>query len=58
MIESHLNPGRQDLSLDKPLAYGVSVTDACISWADTEPLLRELAQAARMRRLAAPADEQ
>ena len=58
MIESHLNPGRQDLCLDKPLAYGVSVTDACISWADTEPLLRELAQAVRMRRLAAPTDEQ
>jgi 3-deoxy-7-phosphoheptulonate synthase len=58
MVESHLNPGRQDLCQDKPLAYGVSITDACIGWADSETLLRELAQAVRMRRLAAPADEQ
>jgi 3-deoxy-7-phosphoheptulonate synthase len=54
MIESHLNPGRQDLQPGKPLAYGVSVTDACLGWADTEPLLRVLADAARARRLAQP----
>ncbi|NMH64771.1 3-deoxy-7-phosphoheptulonate synthase [Shewanella salipaludis] len=41
MLESHLNEGNQ--SCDKPLgelAYGVSVTDACIDWATTEALLR------------------
>ncbi|MEW5891545.1 MAG: 3-deoxy-7-phosphoheptulonate synthase AroG [Pseudomonadota bacterium] len=51
MIESHLNPGRQDLCPGKPLEYGVSITDACIGWDDTESLLRELAEAVRKRRL-------
>ena len=32
MIESHLNPGRQDLVPGQPLQYGVSITDACIGW--------------------------
>jgi 3-deoxy-7-phosphoheptulonate synthase len=31
-------------------AWGVSITDACISWADTEPLLVRLAKAVRDRR--------
>lgn len=57
-IESHINPGRQDLNPDKPLAYGQSITDACLGWDDTAPLLRELAQAVRVRRVAAPADEE
>lgn len=51
MIESHLNEGRQDLVPGKPLAYGVSITDACISWADTESLLRDLAASVKERRL-------
>ena len=51
MIESHLNPGRQDLSPGKPLEYGVSITDGCIGWADSEALLRELAEAVRSRRI-------
>lgn len=50
MMESHLNPGRQDLCPGKPLAYGVSITDACLGWNDTEPLLDELAGAVRQRR--------
>ncbi len=58
MIESHINPGRQDLMPGTPLAYGVSITDACLGWGDTEPLLRELAAAVRQRRLSQPADEQ
>jgi 3-deoxy-7-phosphoheptulonate synthase len=53
MIESHLEEGRQDLKPSEPLRYGVSVTDACISWAQTEPLLRQLADAVRTRRAAA-----
>jgi 3-deoxy-7-phosphoheptulonate synthase len=58
MIESHLNPGRQDLLPGKALAYGVSVTDACIGWDATEPLLRQLAEAVRARRVASPADDE
>ena len=58
MIESHLNPGRQDLIPGKPLAYGVSVTDACIGWDTTEPLLRELAESVRTRRLLEPREEE
>jgi 3-deoxy-7-phosphoheptulonate synthase len=58
MIESHLNPGRQDLVPGKPLAHGVSVTDACIGWDTTEPLLRELAEAVRARRLVTPTEEE
>jgi 3-deoxy-7-phosphoheptulonate synthase len=50
MIESHLEEGRQDLKPGEPLRYGVSVTDACIGWAQTEPVLRQLAEAVRQRR--------
>jgi 3-deoxy-7-phosphoheptulonate synthase len=52
MVESHLNPGRQDLVPGEPLAYGVSITDACIGWDDTEKVLDTLAAAVRARRLA------
>ena len=51
MVESHINPGRQDIVPGQPLKYGVSVTDACIGWDDTEKLLKQLAQAVRDRRL-------
>jgi 3-deoxy-7-phosphoheptulonate synthase len=51
MIESHLNAGRQDIVPGKPLEFGVSVTDACINWADTEAVLRQLAESVRARRL-------
>ncbi len=50
MIESHLHEGRQNNVVGEELAYGVSITDACISWADTEPLLQTLAQAVAARR--------
>ena len=53
MIESHLQPGRQDLAPGQTRAElkpGVSITDACLGWAQTEPLLRELAVAVRKRR--------
>jgi 3-deoxy-7-phosphoheptulonate synthase len=52
MIESHLKEGRQDLVPGKPLAYGQSITDACISWEDSAPLLERLAEAVRRRRAA------
>ena len=50
MIESHLHEGRQDIVAGQPLAWGVSVTDACISFEQTGPLLSELADAVRRRR--------
>jgi 3-deoxy-7-phosphoheptulonate synthase len=54
MIESHLNGGRQDLTPGKSLDYGVSITDACIDWAATENVLRQLASDVQKRRLAQP----
>ncbi|MDP1898175.1 MAG: 3-deoxy-7-phosphoheptulonate synthase, partial [Sulfurimicrobium sp.] len=50
MIESFLEAGRQDWRTDQDLVYGQSITDACICWDDSEPLLRELAEAVRKRR--------
>ena len=50
MIESHLNAGRQDLVPGESLRAGVSVTDACISFEQTIPLLESLAHAVRARR--------
>jgi len=56
MVESHLVPGRQDLVPGQELLYGQSITDACISWEDSVPVLEELAEAVRERRKA-PADD-
>jgi 3-deoxy-7-phosphoheptulonate synthase len=50
MIESHLKEGRQDIVPGTPLQHGVSVTDACISMAQTVPVLQQLAAAVRSRR--------
>jgi 3-deoxy-7-phosphoheptulonate synthase len=50
MIESHLNEGRQDLIPGVSLRSGVSVTDACISFEQSIPLLESLAHAVRARR--------
>ena len=50
MVESHLQEGRQDLRPGQALQLGVSITDACIGWDDTVPLLQGLAQAVRQRR--------
>jgi 3-deoxy-7-phosphoheptulonate synthase len=52
MIESHLNEGRQDIVPGQPLRHGVSITDPCISFAQTVPVLETLARAARARRAA------
>ena len=41
MIESHLEEGAQPLC--ETMRYGVSVTDACLGWQDSEQLLREAA---------------
>jgi 3-deoxy-7-phosphoheptulonate synthase len=55
MIESHLEEGRQDIVPGRSLRPGVSVTDACIGFADTEPVLQRLAQAVQARRTQASA---
>jgi hypothetical protein len=52
MVESHLVEGRQDLSPDKALTYGQSVTDACINWDDSLTVLDRLAAGVRARRVA------
>jgi len=42
MLESNIHPGSQPVQADRSkLAYGVSVTDACIGWEETEQLLLE-----------------
>ncbi|MCJ1427175.1 Phospho-2-dehydro-3-deoxyheptonate aldolase amt16 [Sticta canariensis] len=52
MIESNINEGSQKVSKDGKagLRYGVSITDACIGWEDTESVLDILAKASRKRR--------
>jgi 3-deoxy-7-phosphoheptulonate synthase len=49
MIESNIVEGRQDLVPGKPLVYGQSLTDACISWETTEVVLKDLAKAVYSR---------
>jgi 3-deoxy-7-phosphoheptulonate synthase len=50
MLESHLVGGRQDQKPDVVLTYGQSITDGCLGWEDTVPVLDELAAAVRARR--------
>jgi 3-deoxy-7-phosphoheptulonate synthase len=50
MIESHLEAGRQDLVPGVRPRHGVSITDACIGFAETVPVLRTLAAAVAARR--------
>jgi 3-deoxy-7-phosphoheptulonate synthase len=51
MIESHINEGNQKIPKDlSQLKYGVSVTDACVSFPTTETMLRELADSVKARR--------
>ena len=50
MLESHLREGSQKHTDGTPLLYGKSITDGCISWETTAPILEELAQAVRARR--------
>jgi 3-deoxy-7-phosphoheptulonate synthase len=50
MLESNLVEGRQDVVEGRPLTHGQSITDPCMSWDQTLPLLQELAAAVRQRR--------
>jgi 3-deoxy-7-phosphoheptulonate synthase len=49
MIESHLNEGNQKVGPLSSLKYGISITDSCIGWNDTEELLRALAKSVKIR---------
>jgi 3-deoxy-7-phosphoheptulonate synthase len=42
-VESHLRSGKQSWPRAGALEYGVSITDPCIGWEETERLLYELA---------------
>ncbi len=50
MIESNIEAGAQKLGDPAELAYGVSITDACIDWATTENVVRELRDTLAERR--------
>lgn len=52
MLESNLLGGTQDFRA-RPLVYGRSITDACLAWEQTTPVLAELAQAVQARRSSA-----
>ena len=50
MMESFIEGGNQQAGPLNTLVYGRSITDRCISWPDTEALLRDLARAVADRR--------
>ncbi|MDJ0788787.1 MAG: 3-deoxy-7-phosphoheptulonate synthase [Myxococcota bacterium] len=50
MVESFLEDGRQDLKDGIAETRGQSITDACMSWNRTVPVLSRLAEAIRRRR--------
>jgi len=50
MVESHLKEGKQSYTPGCELEYGKSITDACLGWDDTVPLLEGLAKSVRERR--------
>lgn len=45
MLESNLISGKQELKPNESLVYGKSITDACVSWSETLPILDKLASA-------------
>ncbi len=50
MLESNLNEGSQPVGPPDKLAYGVSITDSCMGWSETEKVLRALAASVAKRR--------
>jgi len=50
LMESFLVDGRQELVDKAQLVYGQSITDSCMGWDMTVPVLREVAAAVRARR--------
>jgi 3-deoxy-7-phosphoheptulonate synthase len=57
MLESFLVDGRQDFAARTALTPGQSITDACMGWDMTIPVLRDLAAAVRTRRTRFADDE-
>jgi 3-deoxy-7-phosphoheptulonate synthase len=55
MIESHLKSGRQELEPGRDLVYGQSLTDPCLGWDESVPLLEALSRAVQRRRAKAAA---
>lgn len=54
MLESHLVGGAQKQEPGGKLTYGQSITDACLSFEETVPVLERLASAVNSRRTAKP----
>lgn len=50
MLESNLRPGSQPWSPGRPLRRGLSITDTCIGWNETEDLLNEIAAVVKLSR--------
>jgi len=50
MLESFLVPGSQEPGPAEHLTYGQSVTDACLGWDETVPIVERLASAVRRRK--------
>jgi 3-deoxy-7-phosphoheptulonate synthase len=48
MLESNLEAGSQTWSHGAPLRRGVSITDACMGWSETEDLLYQIAEAVKL----------
>lgn len=57
LLESFLVDGKQDLKAGVAPTYGQSITDSCMGWEMTIPVLRDLAAAVRARRIAALTQE-
>jgi 3-deoxy-7-phosphoheptulonate synthase len=53
LMESFLVDGRQELGDPARLLYGQSITDACMGWEMTVPVLQDLAASVRARRACA-----
>lgn len=48
LLESNLRPGAQKWEVGAELERGVSITDACMGWDETEDLLYEVAEAVKI----------
>ncbi|NYT52401.1 MAG: 3-deoxy-7-phosphoheptulonate synthase [Candidatus Vesicomyosocius endoextente] len=49
MIESNINEGAQAVGELNSLEYGISITDSCLGWQDTEKLLKILSSSVQAR---------
>jgi 3-deoxy-7-phosphoheptulonate synthase len=47
MLESFMETGRQDIVPGQPLKPGLSITDPCMGWTETEQLIRQAADKIR-----------